>query len=104
MTAVSSRRFEMKPSAKEVKKRKMSSALSSITHFMEQKIDSSMSETLHILLLQAIICGNLSWNFLNNPYFKRFLVLLRPSYKFPSGDIFKKNMMESRNRRLFNGK
>ena len=116
MTAVSNRRFEVKPSGKEMKKQKMNSGSSSIMNFMEQKVDTNTSEALHILLLQAIIWGNLSWNFLNNPFFIRFLALLRPSYKLPSGDVFASRIfnslsaqiivqnMESINSRLYNGK
>lgn len=72
MTAVSNRRFEMKPSGKEMKKQKMNSASSSIMNFMEQKVDTNTSEALHILLLQAIIWGNISWNFLNDPLLHTF--------------------------------
>ena len=99
-----------------MKNQKMNSGSSSIMNFMEQKVDTNTSEALHILLLQAIIWGNLSWNFLNNPFFIRFLALLRPSYKLPSGDVFASRIfnslsaqvivqnMESIKSRLYNGK
>ena len=84
MKASSQRRFEMKSEAevdKTATKRKNTG--SKISAFMEQKLDKKSQEPLHIMLLQALIWGNISFNFVNNPFFIRFLSKLRPSYCLP---------------------
>jgi len=52
---------------------------STISAYLEQKLDKKSQEHLHIMLLQALIWGNISFNFVNNPFFIRFLSKLRPS-------------------------
>ena len=73
MKASSQRRFEMKSEAevdKTATKRKNTG--SKISAFMEQKLDKKSQEPLHIMLLQALIWGNISFNFVNKPFLSDF--------------------------------
>ena len=73
-------------SNKTAMKSKMS--VSTIHAYMEQKLDKKSQEQIHILLLQAVIWGNISFQFVNNPFFSRFLSKLRPSYSLPTSFVF----------------
>ena len=89
MKASSQRRFEMKNEAEvdeTATKRKTSG--SKISAYMEQKLDKKSEEYLHIMLLQALIWGNISFNFVDNTFFIRFLSKLRPSYCLPTASMF----------------
>jgi len=116
MKASSQRRFEMKNEAKvdeTATKRKKSG--STISAYMEQKLGKKSQEHLHIMLLQALIWGNISFNFVNNPFFIRILSKLRPSYCLPTASVFSLRIfntlstqivvenMEKVNNRIYNG-
>ncbi|CAG8692009.1 3622_t:CDS:2, partial [Cetraspora pellucida] len=47
------------------------------------------SERLYLKLLNAIVYGNISFNFVENPYFQNFLQDLVPSYQAPSLDMLR---------------
>ena len=96
MKASSKKRFEMKNEVevnKVAMKRKKTG--STISAYMEQKLDKNSQEEIHVLLLQALIWGNISFNFVNNPFFIRFLSRLRPSYSVPSSFVFSSRIFNS---------
>ena len=72
-----------------------SPALPSINQFFEKKKGTGTQEALHVLLLQALIWDNISFNFLNNPFFIRFLAKLRPSYKLLSTEGYSSRIFNS---------
>ena len=55
-----------------------------IDSYFERSINSKVHDELHVLLAQALIWGNIGFNFINNPFFIRFLKKLRPAYSLPS--------------------
>ena len=101
MKASSKKRFEMKNEV-EVNKAEVNKAAmkrkksgSTISAYMEQKLDKNSQEEIHVLLLQALIWGNISFNFVNNPFFIRFLSKLRPSYSLPTSFVFSSRIFNS---------
>ena len=67
------------------------------------------------MLLQALIWGNVPFNFVNNPFFIRFLSKLRPSHCLPTASVFSSQIfntlstkivvenMEKVNSRIYSG-
>ena len=116
MKASSQRRFVMKSEAEvDETATKRKNTGSKISAYMEQKLDKKSQEPLHIMLLQALIWGNVPFNFVNNPFFIRFLSKLRPSYCLPTASVFSSRIfnalstntvvenMEKVNSRIYNG-
>ncbi|CAG8545044.1 5471_t:CDS:2 [Ambispora leptoticha] len=61
----------------------------SILNWCTKSISSVQSEKLYSKLLNAIIYGNLSFNFVENLYIQDFLQELAPSYQLPSIDMLR---------------
>ena len=73
MKAFSQRRFEMKNETEvDETATKRNKSGSKISAYMEQKLDWKSKEHLHIMLLQALMWGNISFKFANNPFFIQF--------------------------------
>ena len=88
MHAMSNKRFEMN-SADAGKKS------GGIDSYFERSISSKVHDELHVLLAQALIWGNIGFNFINNPFFIRFLKKLRPAYSLPSEYILANRIFNS---------
>ena len=64
-----------------------------ILNFFTRPVSQAQSEKLNYKLLKSIIHGNISFNFVDNPYFKDFLCELNPSYTSPSRNMIKGRLL-----------